>query len=460
MRGARPDAADGDARHRAHALRGRQQGRVHHRRRRRAVRRRRCGRSSGSSRFDIGRAHRVSGTASSCCSLLFALAAAHRQLAVRLEPARHPRGRQADAGDRIAGARGGWSAIFTLSAAIAGVAGALLAQTHAVRRHRPLGFPALGRADDHAGAGRHRAALRRARRRRRLHDRAGLAVRASIPCTGSSGSACCWSSSCCSRAAASSAGWRSAVRAPAVDAHDTALRTEGLSKHWGGFKRQQRRQPRARPGRAARADRPQRRRQDDVHQPADRRATRRPRATCSWATSASPHLPQHQRVKRGMTRTFQINTLFPGPHGAGIGRARDLRAQGHRRRAGTARSRSSARKSTRRWRLLASLHLDARRRHASRATCPTASSGCVEIALALATRPAILLLDEPAAGIPAAESAELFGVICRAAARRDDPLHRARHGSRVPLRRAHHRAGRRTVPRRRHAGGDRRRPAA
>src|SRR6185295_5339524 len=35
----------------------------------------------------------------------------------------------------------------------------------------------------------------------------------------------------------------------------------------------------------------------------------------------------------------------------------------------------------------------------------------VEIALALATRPRILLLDEPAAGIPSSESAELFGVI-------------------------------------------------
>ena len=35
----------------------------------------------------------------------------------------------------------------------------------------------------------------------------------------------------------------------------------------------------------------------------------------------------------------------------------------------------------------------------------------MEIALALATEPSILLLDEPAAGIPAAESAELFSVI-------------------------------------------------
>ena len=35
----------------------------------------------------------------------------------------------------------------------------------------------------------------------------------------------------------------------------------------------------------------------------------------------------------------------------------------------------------------------------------------LEIALALATRPKVLLLDEPAAGIPSAESAELFAVI-------------------------------------------------
>ena len=35
----------------------------------------------------------------------------------------------------------------------------------------------------------------------------------------------------------------------------------------------------------------------------------------------------------------------------------------------------------------------------------------VEIALALATKPKVLLLDEPAAGIPSAESQELFEVI-------------------------------------------------
>ena len=40
----------------------------------------------------------------------------------------------------------------------------------------------------------------------------------------------------------------------------------------------------------------------------------------------------------------------------------------------------------------------------------------VEIALALATRPRVLLLDEPAAGVPKNESAELFEVIARLSA--------------------------------------------
>jgi branched-chain amino acid transport system ATP-binding protein len=42
---------------------------------------------------------------------------------------------------------------------------------------------------------------------------------------------------------------------------------------------------------------------------------------------------------------------------------------------------------------------------------PYGKQRLLEIALALATRPRVLLLDEPAAGIPATESAELFGVI-------------------------------------------------
>ncbi len=44
---------------------------------------------------------------------------------------------------------------------------------------------------------------------------------------------------------------------------------------------------------------------------------------------------------------------------------------------------------------------------------PYGKQRLVEIALALATRPKILLLDEPAAGIPAADSADLFAALTR-----------------------------------------------
>jgi branched-chain amino acid transport system ATP-binding protein len=119
--------------------------------------------------------------------------------------------------------------------------------------------------------------------------------------------------------------------------------------------------------------------------------------------------PQHARVKRGMTRTFQINTLFPGltalesvvlacceHSGRGnvwwrtVAAERGVIDEAHG--------------------ILSQLHLD---RDAETPTreLPYGKQRLLEIALALATRPTVLLLDEPAAGIPSAESAELFTVI-------------------------------------------------
>jgi len=121
------------------------------------------------------------------------------------------------------------------------------------------------------------------------------------------------------------------------------------------------------------------------------------------------HLRQHARVKRGLARTFQINTLFPGLTVLESVVLAILEREG---RAGEWRrpSASYPEEAGEAMELLATLHLadDAARRTA---TLAYGRQRLVEIALALATRPRILLLDEPAAGIPAAESGEVFGAI-------------------------------------------------
>ena len=120
-------------------------------------------------------------------------------------------------------------------------------------------------------------------------------------------------------------------------------------------------------------------------------------------------LPQHQRVKLGMTRTFQINTLFAGltvleSVTLAICERKGRAAVWHRT---VAAQRDEADEALA---LLRMLRL-APEANALTRNLPYGKQRLVEIALALATRPRILLLDEPAAGIPASESAELFAVI-------------------------------------------------
>ncbi|HEX8883440.1 MAG TPA: ABC transporter ATP-binding protein [Noviherbaspirillum sp.] len=120
-------------------------------------------------------------------------------------------------------------------------------------------------------------------------------------------------------------------------------------------------------------------------------------------------LPQHVRVKRGMTRTFQINTLFAGLTVLeSVMLALCERDGRHRVWYQTvARQRAQADEAMA---LLSTLKLE-RDAHVVTRSLPYGKQRLVEIALALATRPKVLLLDEPAAGIPSAESAELFEVI-------------------------------------------------
>jgi len=120
-------------------------------------------------------------------------------------------------------------------------------------------------------------------------------------------------------------------------------------------------------------------------------------------------LPPEQRVKRGMTRTFQINTLFPGLTVL----ESVVLAVAERRGMGGAWLRTVAQHDAEideALRILASLRLDGEADTLTR-NLAYGKQRLLEIALALATRPRVLLLDEPAAGIPAGESAEVFAVL-------------------------------------------------
>jgi ABC-type branched-subunit amino acid transport system ATPase component len=122
-------------------------------------------------------------------------------------------------------------------------------------------------------------------------------------------------------------------------------------------------------------------------------------------------LAQHRRVKQGLARTFQINRLFAdlsvlesvtlavceqrgigahwwkpvGAHKEAIDDAAQLLAQ---------------------LRLLEVAHEPTK-------GLAYGKQRLVEIALALAAQPSVLLLDEPAAGVPTGESRELFETIAR-----------------------------------------------
>ena len=117
-------------------------------------------------------------------------------------------------------------------------------------------------------------------------------------------------------------------------------------------------------------------------------------------------LAQHQRVKRGLARTFQINRLFSEltvleSVVLAVNERLGLGAKFWRPVGAHTPAIEEAAELLRTLKLLDVAHEQTR-------NLAYGKQRLIEIALALAAKPSVLLLDEPAAGVPTSESRELF----------------------------------------------------
>ena len=120
-------------------------------------------------------------------------------------------------------------------------------------------------------------------------------------------------------------------------------------------------------------------------------------------------LGPQERVRRGLARTFQINTLFAGLNALEavtlvVAERRGLAGQFWRSVGGYGEAIDEAYEILRKLKLGDACYQVTRE-------LPYGRQRLLEIALALATKPKVLLLDEPAAGVPQEESGEVFEAV-------------------------------------------------
>jgi branched-chain amino acid transport system ATP-binding protein len=120
-------------------------------------------------------------------------------------------------------------------------------------------------------------------------------------------------------------------------------------------------------------------------------------------------LPVYKRVGKGLSRTFQINQLYPDltpieTIGLAVSERRGHGGDWWRRMGTRSEINEEIAENLARFHLTDSMNVPT-------ATLPYGKQRLLEIALAVATKPRVLLLDEPAAGVPEGERRDVLAAV-------------------------------------------------